>query len=131
MTSEAECPIPDVTYRPSTIGKSDTSSSPGVEGAAKRHDAEDDPSSAGQSGAEAKGNVGTAMGILIPFGLVILAVGWVFYAYRHPHTKSGQLLIQVRRFEMVFSFLKCVRILGIDAEEKWLTNESFLCSIPF
>ena len=43
------------------------------------------------------GGVGTVMGVLIPFGLVFLAVGWLMYAYRNPHTKSGQLLIQVGR----------------------------------
>lgn len=28
--------------------------------------------------------------------LVALSVCWVFYAYTHPHTSSGQLLIQYR-----------------------------------
>lgn len=28
--------------------------------------------------------------------LVFVAVCWVFYAYTHPHTSSGQLLIQYR-----------------------------------
>lgn len=46
---------------------------------------------------EEKGGMGTVLGVLIPFGLVFLAVGWVMYAYRNPHTKSGQFLIQVRR----------------------------------
>lgn len=37
-----------------------------------------------------------ALGILLPIIVVASLVMWVFYAYRNPHTKSGQLLIQVR-----------------------------------
>lgn len=37
-----------------------------------------------------------AVGILLPIIVVASLVMWVFYAYRNPHTKSGQLLIQVR-----------------------------------
>jgi hypothetical protein len=40
-------------------------------------------------------NVGTIVGILMSIGLLSSAVLWIFYAYRNPHTKSGQLLIQV------------------------------------
>lgn len=36
-----------------------------------------------------------AAGILLPIVVVASLVLWVFYAYRNPHTKSGQLLIQV------------------------------------
>lgn len=36
-----------------------------------------------------------AVGILLPIIVVASLVLWVFYAYRNPHTKSGQLLIQV------------------------------------
>lgn len=36
-----------------------------------------------------------ALGILLPIVVVASLVLWVFYAYRNPHTKSGQLLIQV------------------------------------
>lgn len=45
---------------------------------------------------EADGSTGTLLGFLIPIGLVLAIVCWVSYAYRNPHTKSGQLLIQVR-----------------------------------
>uniref|UniRef100_A0A336ML95 CSON001527 protein n=1 Tax=Culicoides sonorensis TaxID=179676 RepID=A0A336ML95_CULSO len=41
-------------------------------------------------------SMGTALGFIIPIGLVLTAVLWVFYAYRNPHTKSGQFLIQYR-----------------------------------
>lgn len=37
-----------------------------------------------------------ALGILLPIIVIMSLVMWVFYAYRNPHTKSGQLLIQVR-----------------------------------
>lgn len=36
-----------------------------------------------------------AIGILLPIVVIITLLMWVFYAYRNPHTKSGQLLIQV------------------------------------
>lgn len=38
-----------------------------------------------------------ALGILLPIVVIASLVLWVFYAYRNPHTKSGQLLIQVSR----------------------------------
>ncbi|XP_067638787.1 plexin domain-containing protein 2 isoform X2 [Eurosta solidaginis] len=40
--------------------------------------------------------MGIALGFLVPICLVITMMLWVFYAYRNPHTKSGQLLIQYR-----------------------------------
>lgn len=43
-----------------------------------------------------KGSVGMALGVFIPIALVLCLAVWVFYAYRNPHTKSGQLLIQYR-----------------------------------
>lgn len=36
-----------------------------------------------------------ALGIFLPIILIASLVMWSFYAYRNPHTKSGQLLIQV------------------------------------
>lgn len=39
--------------------------------------------------------VGMALGLFVPIILVMSLVLWIFYAYRNPHTKSGQLLIQV------------------------------------
>lgn len=75
--------------RPSSIMTSDVEAA----AAASRNSAhDDDPDAEG-----VKGGVGTAMGVMIVFGLIVLASGWVFYAYRNPHTKSGQLLIQVRK----------------------------------
>lgn len=35
------------------------------------------------------------VGIMLPMVVVLSMIMWVFYAYRNPHTKSGQLLIQV------------------------------------
>lgn len=46
-----------------------------------------------------------ALGILLPIIVVASLVMWVFYAYRNPHTKSGQLLIQVR---FISYLLKCI-----------------------
>lgn len=43
----------------------------------------------------ANGGYGMALGLFVPIMLVMCLVVWVFYAYRNPHTKSGQLLIQV------------------------------------
>lgn len=85
ITTEAECPSHDIPVRVSTV-KPNQMPAPG---ASRVHDS-------GEVDPEEKGHVGTAMGIFIPFGLVILVVGWIMYAYRNPHTKSGQLLIQVR-----------------------------------
>jgi len=42
------------------------------------------------------GGVNYAVGLLLPCLVVMCLVLWVFYAYRNPHTKSGQLLIQYR-----------------------------------
>lgn len=40
--------------------------------------------------------VGVAFGFMVPICLVCAITLWLFYAYRNPHTRSGQLLIQVR-----------------------------------
>lgn len=45
---------------------------------------------------DVNGGVGMALGLFVPIILVMTLVLWVFYAYRNPHTKSGQLLIQYR-----------------------------------
>lgn len=37
-------------------------------------------------------------GVFFPLTLVSLLLIWVLYAYRNPHTKSGQFLIQVSFF---------------------------------
>lgn len=44
---------------------------------------------------EKQSNVNYVLGILLPIILVLTMIMWAFYAYRNPHTKSGQLLIQV------------------------------------
>lgn len=38
---------------------------------------------------------GMFLGLFLPILLVSCLAIWIFYAYRNPHTKSGQLLIQV------------------------------------
>lgn len=38
---------------------------------------------------------GFIVSLLLPIVFIMSIVVWVFYAYRNPHTKSGQLLIQV------------------------------------
>ncbi|XP_055716973.1 plexin domain-containing protein 1 isoform X2 [Phlebotomus papatasi] len=48
------------------------------------------------SGTGHSAGVGTVLGFLIPVVLILSGVLWVFYAYRNPHTKSGQFLIQYR-----------------------------------
>ncbi|XP_055389126.1 plexin domain-containing protein 1-like [Condylostylus longicornis] len=45
---------------------------------------------------ENKSNVGLALGLMIPICLIMTILIWMLYAYRNPHTKSGQLLIQYR-----------------------------------
>lgn len=45
-----------------------------------------------------------ALGILLPIIVVASLVMWVFYAYRNPHTKSGQLLIQVKFIYLFLAF---------------------------
>lgn len=46
--------------------------------------------------------VGMALGLFVPIILVMSLVLWIFYAYRNPHTKSGQLLIQVSSSKVIF-----------------------------
>ncbi|XP_026463115.1 plexin domain-containing protein 2 [Ctenocephalides felis] len=37
-----------------------------------------------------------ALAALIPLCLIVAIAGWLLYAYRNPHTKSGQMLIRYR-----------------------------------
>uniref|UniRef100_A0A6B2ECC5 Putative extracellular protein tem7 n=1 Tax=Phlebotomus kandelakii TaxID=1109342 RepID=A0A6B2ECC5_9DIPT len=53
-------------------------------------------SDSAENGSPHSGGVGTVLGFLIPVILILSGVLWVFYAYRNPHTKSGQFLIQYR-----------------------------------
>lgn len=50
---------------------------------------------ANSSNGAQNGGVGFVAGLLFPCVVVMCLVLWIFYAYRNPHTKSGQLLIQV------------------------------------
>lgn len=47
---------------------------------------------------EESASFGMVIGVLMPIVLIMSSIVWVFYAYRNPHTKSGQLLIQVNIF---------------------------------
>lgn len=40
-------------------------------------------------------SMGVTLGVFVPICLVSCALLWILYAYRNPHTRSGQLLIQV------------------------------------
>lgn len=91
----SECPNPEVPVHPSSIMTSDVAAAAAP---ASRNSAHEDDLAAPE-GEEAKGGVGTVIGIMIVFGFIVMASGWVLYAYRNPHTKSGQLLIQVNGFE--------------------------------
>lgn len=51
----------------------------------------------GGNGSESA-SFGMVIGVLMPIILIMSSIVWVFYAYRNPHTKSGQLLIQVNNF---------------------------------
>lgn len=44
---------------------------------------------------DSAGGFGMVLGLFIPIILIMTLMIWIFYAYRNPHTKSGQLLIQV------------------------------------
>lgn len=46
-----------------------------------------------------RSGAGFVIGLLLPIVVVMSLVVWVFYAYRNPHTKSGQLLIQVNEIK--------------------------------
>ncbi|XP_016977090.2 plexin domain-containing protein 2 isoform X2 [Drosophila rhopaloa] len=67
-----------------------------------------------QAGADNK-SVGVAFGFMVPICLVFAVTLWLFYAYRNPHTKSGQLLIQSKHLhQKIFCILKrrlCLKIL--------------------
>ncbi|KAI8121608.1 Plexin domain-containing protein 2 [Lucilia cuprina] len=41
-------------------------------------------------------SMGVTLGVFVPICLVSCALLWILYAYRNPHTRSGQLLIQYR-----------------------------------
>lgn len=71
--------------------KSPDASSPevAIKKAALAHAMENDPKTS---------SVSFVVGLLLPIVFILSIVVWVFYAYRNPHTKSGQLLIQVRLF---------------------------------
>ncbi|XP_037950948.1 plexin domain-containing protein 2-like isoform X2 [Teleopsis dalmanni] len=45
---------------------------------------------------EKQKSAGVVLGFLTPVCLILVIALWVLYAYRNPHTKSGQLLIQYR-----------------------------------
>lgn len=44
---------------------------------------------------QAESGIGTFLSFFLPIAMILTIIFWVFYAYRNPHTKSGQLLIQV------------------------------------
>lgn len=46
-----------------------------------------------------------ALAALIPLCLIVAIAGWLLYAYRNPHTKSGQMLIRV---SLVLFILRCI-----------------------
>lgn len=87
------------------IEKNATKSTAGVKKAALSHAL--DPDQAKQT------HTSFVLGILLPIVVMASLVLWVFYAYRNPHTKSGQLLIQVRyeksmnsnAFERIFEYI--------------------------
>ncbi|GAB0100567.1 Plexin domain-containing protein [Sergentomyia squamirostris] len=56
-------------------------------------------SDSAENGGEHSSGVGTVLGFLIPIILIMSGILWVFYAYRNPHTKSGQFLIQLRGYK--------------------------------
>lgn len=108
MTTEAECPSPEVPVRTPSYTNTAQSSMPAA-GAPRVQDDRTDERD------EDKGHMGTAMGILIPFGLIVLAAGWIMYAYRNPHTKSGQFLIQVRKLHLIEDELIIIELTFIDS----------------
>ncbi|BFG02609.1 plexin domain-containing protein 1 [Drosophila madeirensis] len=71
----------------SSSGSSSSSSSSTAEGKLMNAD------ELSQAQAENK-SVGMAFGFMVPICMVFAVTLWLFYAYRNPHTKSGQLLIQ-------------------------------------
>lgn len=46
--------------------------------------------------------VGMFLGVFLPILLISCLAVWIFYAYRNPHTKSGQLLIQVSFNNLIY-----------------------------
>ena len=39
--------------------------------------------------------VGAVVAVILVIFVILLVVGWFVYAYTHPHSKSGQWLIEV------------------------------------
>lgn len=78
------------------MARSFEESSPIVGRAALSHAEADDTKRSG---------AGFFIGIFLPIVLIMTLIVWVFYAYRNPHTKSGQLLIQVSIFSLPLCYL--------------------------
>ncbi|XP_017850648.1 plexin domain-containing protein 2 isoform X1 [Drosophila busckii] len=76
-----------------TAGAGASSSSSSASHEAKQMD-EGLSSRAAVTAANDNKNVGAAFGVALPICLVFVVTLWLFYAYRNPHTRSGQLLIQ-------------------------------------
>ena len=45
------------------------------------------------------------IGILVIISLIAGLAGWAAYAYRNPHSASGQMLIRVSLFRLSFIFM--------------------------
>ena len=43
-------------------------------------------------------HVSSVVWVLLMMGIIIGVGGWIFYAYRNPHTPSGQCFIRVNLF---------------------------------
>ncbi|KAH8421310.1 hypothetical protein KR009_001487 [Drosophila setifemur] len=92
-SSTASSASPAVT-EPTVVTPRSTAQSKGDE-ANYAHDKLGGNAELSQAGVENE-SVGVAFGFLVPICLVSAITLWLFYAYRNPHTRSGQLLIQFR-----------------------------------
>jgi len=44
-------------------------------------------------------DVSSVVGILFLVAFIVCSTGWLFYAYKNPHTSSGQCFIRVPLFD--------------------------------
>jgi len=52
-------------------------------------------------------SVSGIIGILTIIAFVVGLAGWGVYAYRNPHSASGQMLIRVRLFSLQITLFNC------------------------
>lgn len=94
-----------VTVKPKTSSEADDKSPSGKAKASEYSSNSDVRISPSGNSDEQNIGFGMFLGVFLPILLISCLALWIFYAYRNPHTKSGQLLIQVNFFVYLSYYL--------------------------